>query len=120
MYLHNKHKNNKTSIIINWFEYNAITIFLDLNKIYVYNYIPCLVSWTCGISFGSLLARSSGSIPWPFVAPLLLYICPPDWSTSWLTPHENTNDANEWKCAKITIAWTTSANDQLSFPFVNF
>jgi hypothetical protein len=41
-------------------------------------------------------------------------------STSSLTPQPNTNDESAWKWARRTMACTTSANDQLSFPFVSF
>ncbi|KYN00556.1 hypothetical protein ALC62_08666 [Cyphomyrmex costatus] len=39
-------------------------------------------------------------------------------SNSSLIPQENTKDDNEWKWANRTIAWTTSAKDQLSSPLL--
>lgn len=41
-----------------------------------------------------------------------------DLSNSCVKPHENTNDDNEWKCDRRTIACTNSDIDQLFGPLV--
>lgn len=48
----------------------------------------------------------------------LLYFWLDVGSNSCVKPHENTNDDNEWKCDRRTIACTTSDNDQLWGPLV--
>lgn len=41
-------------------------------------------------------------------------------SKSWVRPHEKTNDDNEWKWVRMTMACTTSDNDQKFGALVNF
>lgn len=49
---------------------------------------------------------------------LLLYFWLDIGSNSCVRPQENTNDDNEWKCDRRTIACTNSDSDQLFGPLV--
>lgn len=75
-------------------------------------YLPCLSEAGVGTERGEELRVASGR--------LLATLWLPSWSSSSLTPQPNTKLDREWKWANNTMAWTTSARDQLSFPLVSF
>lgn len=121
LFRNNRFRNNRyTSIFTEHENYllHKFKLHKILHLIIFTGKLPCVVS-TIGISLGLLLLELfvtsvMAATSW------LWYRYPPAWSNSWLTPQEKTKEHSEWKWVNITIAWTTSARDQLSFPLVNF